>query len=269
MSNTPVNSKDTALQALPQRLVSLNTNFISLASPYLEFVYGINDTASPEQITVTAQLAGVLQGTVEWVPIGLKANTVLNKSGNTLILNPSTFAGQYISITAVLEFNGVTYTSNPLVISKRYTSLLTRLTRTFDSLKSDSDGKNYILPTASNTLELYNGSTKLTTDVVFGLLGETVKNYKTIDGLTLTIDRNTGAITLSDASTPAKWTGDSTNFSLTATLGLNTYSSTYTVNKIKEGGVGVDLNPPTAPTNLKVSGGTSFIFVSLKLFNFF
>jgi hypothetical protein len=264
-TNTPVNSKDIALQALPNRLVSLNTNFISLASPYLEFVYGINDTASPEEITITAQLAGELRGTVEWVPVGLKPDTVLNKKGNTVILSPDTFAGQYITIAAKLEFNGVTYTSNPLVISKRYTSLLTRLTRTFDSLKSDSDGKNYILPTASNTLELYNGSTKLTTDVGFGLLGETVKNYKTIDGLTLTIDRNTGAITLSDASTPTKWTGDSANFSLTATLGLNTYSSTYTVNKIKEGGVGVNLDPPPAPTNLKVSGGTSFIFVSVDV----
>jgi len=265
MLKTPVNSKDTALQALPQRVVSLNTNFISLASPYLEFVYGgINDTAFPTSITVTAQLAGNLQGVVEFPPIdGLKEGTTFEQVGNTLIIDPSKFAGYYITIQATLDFNGATYTSNPVVISKRYTSLSTRLTRTFDVISSDSDGKNYILPTDANTLELYNGSIKLTKDVVYGILGESVLNYKTVDGLTLTINKNTGAISLSDASTSTKWDKDSATFVLTATIGLTTFSSTYTINKLREGGVGVDPTVAPTPTGLKVSGGTSFIFVSV------
>jgi hypothetical protein len=144
-------------------------------------------------------------------------------------------------------------------VSKRYTSLLARITRTFDNVNSAADGTGYTLPTADNYLELVNGNIKITTDVTYGILGLLTDNV-TIDGLKLTINRNTGAITLADANLGG-WTSDSVTFTVTATIGLTTYSTSYSVTKIREGGTGPDITPAPTPTGVVITGGLSYIFI--------
>jgi hypothetical protein len=272
MSTTPINSRDIALQALPQRLITLNTNFISLTSPSLEFVYGSDNNPLPNKISVYAQLAGILQGNVTFEVTGLTPNTTLvldTNNRNILILDPGTFSGYYVTVKASLIYGGITYSSTPMVISKRFTSLLTRITRTFDNVNSDANGTNYKLPIANNTLELYNGGTKLTKDIVFGIQGSLL-NTVTVDGLVLNINRDTGTITVTNVIAPAtgnqipdSWTSDTVTFNLTATFSLTTYSTTYTVTKIRAGGSGKDTTPPPIPTNVRLTPGFSYIFVEL------
>jgi len=259
MAQTPLNKRDIDLQALDNRLIPVATNFISLASPYLEFKYGGDNLPSPATIKISAQLAGDLKGNVTFSVTGLKANTTLNVTNNKLTLDPSTFSAYSVTVTASLD----AYTSNEMVISKNFTNLLTRLTRTYDSLAAASDGTDYRLPTASNTLELYNGTTKITGgDVRFGIQGITANNT-TVDGLKLTINSTTGAITLENA-TAAGWTSDIVIFTLVAKFGVDEYPATYTISKIRADGALADTRPPPTP-NLTVTTSSSLttIFVNL------
>jgi len=263
MAQTPINSVDIALQALPARLTSSSTNYISLLSSYLEFVYGADNSPTPSTISIKAQLSGILLGTVTFDVTGLKADTPLvldPNDSNTLLLSPGTFDKYSVTIKAKLTFGGVEYVSSSIVISKRYTSLLTRLTRGYDSVYADGnpDGTNYSLPTADNTLELYNGNSKVTQDVTYGIFGTSDTNI-TVSGLTLAIHPTTGVFTLSAPSN--SWTSDSVTFTLTATFGLSKYSSTYTITKIKQGSY-VKLNDPApTPTGVILTAGFNYVLV--------
>ena len=262
MALQPINKRDIDLQNLPNRLLNISNNFIALVSPYLEFRYGGDNTASPSTITIYAQLSGELKGTVDFAVTGLNAGTAVTNVKNKITLNPSTFAGYSVTITGTLSYGGTTYTSNPMVISKRYTNLLTRLTRTYDTIDAESDGSGYTLPSAANTLELWNGDTKLTTGVTFGIQGETVDN-KTVDGLKLTINSTTGAITLAKA-TVAGWTSDRIIFTLVAKFGVDVYTATYAINKLRKGGTAVDTTAPPSTTNdFTLTSSLTTVFIEL------
>jgi len=259
MAQTPINSMDIGLQALQPRVTASTSNFISLAANSLEFVYGAANIAAPSVINIKAQLSGVLRGTVKFVVTGLKADTieVLDSSDkNILLLDPATFEAYSVTVKAKLTFGNVEYISSPISISKRYTSILTRITRAYDSVRALADGSQYTFPTRPNTLELYNGTNKLTTDVIFGFQG-TLDTSVTVDGLTLSINPTTGVLTLSGTT----WDKESTTFNLTATFGLSVYSSTYTITKILEGSTTKLLDPAPTPTGVIITPGFNYVFI--------
>jgi len=272
---SPNNSRDKALQALNSRSVLNNNNFIALITQYYEFTYTTNlTTASPLTIEIFAELSGgVLKGTVTFRVTGLVAGTNLTTNGNTLILNPSQLAGNSVTIFAELNFNGTIYTSRDITVSKRYANLLTRLTRTSDNLLAESNGTGYRLPTDTNTLELFNGTEKVTSGVTFGIVG-TNNSYIVLDGLRLAIDQNTGVITLSTAVEDG-WSTDLVVFNLTATYNLVNYRATYTISKVRRN---TPVSDRTAPlintgdfntTSVKVTTGITSVFVELpKLPNY-
>jgi hypothetical protein len=259
MAQTPINSMDIGLQALQPRVTASTSNFISLAANSLEFVYGAANEAAPSVINIKAQLSGVLRGTVTFVVTGLKAGTNLvldSTDKNILLLDPASFEAYSVTVTAKLTFGNVEYISSPISISKRYTSILTRITRAYDSVRSLADGSGYTLPTRANTLELFNGTNKLTTDVKYGFQS-TSNTSVTVDGLTLSVDPNTGELTLSGTT----WDKDSTSFNLTATFGLSVYSSTYTITKIREGSTAKLLDPAPTPVGVTITAGFNYVFI--------
>jgi len=92
-----------------------------------------------------------------------------------------------------------------------------------DVIAAANDGTGYALPTG-NSIKLYRGGVLLTTGVTYA--GTATKN-----GLTLTVDSGTGAITLSGTS----WTSDTESFTVTATYSSITYTAQYTISKSKAG----------------------------------
>lgn len=100
-----------------------------------------------------------------------------------------------------------------------------------DVVFAENDGTGYTLPTG-NSLRLYKGSVLLTSGVTYS--GTTTKN-----GLTLTINSTTGAITLSGTS----WTSDQENFTVSVSYNGIAYSAIYTIAKSKKGSdaVAIDL----------------------------
>ena len=262
MAQIPLNKRDIDLQNLTTRVLAVATNFISLQTNYFEFKYGGDNNPSPETIDIYATLSGDLKGTVAFLVTGLVPNTNLTVSDNKLTLDPTKFAAYSVTITAELTYGGVKYTSNPLVISKRFTNLLTRLTRTYDAISAESDGSGYTLPTASNTLELYNGSTKITGNVTFGILGITATTI-TVDGLKLTISSTTGEITVQNATVEG-WTSDSVLFTLVAKYGVDIYTATYSISKVRKGGATGDTTPaPTPNKTVTTSSSLTTVFIQL------
>lgn len=271
---TPINVKDIALQALTDRGITSNPAFISLQAPYVEFLYGPDNIPVPPTIPIFAQLVGGLQGTVVFSVTGLTTGTnfSLDSSNlNILVLDPSTFAGRSVTITASLKLGVDTIESAPLTIRKRDTALVATLTRSSDNLLRNIITNTFDLPTDSNTLELRNNNIKVS-DAIYGIeavLQSTnsqsqLVSTQTIDGLTLTINSSTGLITLTDTDATSGYkTWVKTNpitFKLTAASGLEILKTSYTISKV----TGTDLRvPPTPAGNIEIIAG--FSYVSIKL----
>ena len=259
---TPINARDILLQQLNPRVLNITSNHITLVSPNVQAVYYTTNTPTPSTIEITAVLAGGLTGTVTFeITTGLLPNTTLvldPNNPNKLLLDPQSFSGNSVSVTAKLTFQGVEYVSVPIVVSRIYPNISARITRTVDNIPASITGTNYTLP-SSNTLELYNGNTKFTTGVTFGPATQTQS------GLTCNVNTTTGVVTLTQAAANS-WTTDSVSFNLTATLGLGvTYTVTYTITKIKEGGTGLDPTPPPTPTNFQATAFFTSILIQHDL----
>lgn len=227
--STPINTRDLRLQATTPRLLVVGTNYINLTATSSQFKYGTNNVAQPTQSVVTATPVGALNGqTVTFTYSGLTTSpTAVN---NTVTILPDNITGDFATITATLNFLGSTYTSS-VSISKIYNQLASRIQRPIDLITSANDGTGYTLPSSANYLELYNGTTKITTGVTYSP-ATTTKN-----GLTVAVNTTTGQITVSQASANA-WTTDSENFTLTAIRDTVSYNSTYTITKAKAGNDG-------------------------------
>jgi len=256
---TPINARDLVLQQTSPRLLDIASNGITLVSPNPVATYNANNEPSPSIIEITALLSGVLKGQVTFEVSGLVPNTSLvlsSQNNNKLLLDPNTFFADTVIISAKLLFEGFEYVADaPLRVYKVYPSSVIRLSRAFDNVASDINGNNYTLP-GINYLELYNGPTnKFTTGVVFGPVTQT-KN-----GLTCTVNTTSGEVTFTQAQANA-WTSDYESFTLTATRNFITYSITYTINKLREGGTGIDSTPPPTPTNFQASPGINTIQLS-------
>jgi hypothetical protein len=229
---TPINSRDLALQSTDPRVLSISTNYINLTCPTQQFKYGTDNVAQPASTVVTATLVGILQGTVTFTTTGLSpAPTAV---GNTLTINPDNMTGDVVTINASLAAQGTTYQAVPLTLSKIYNQLVAKTTRAIDLLAAYTDGSGYTLPAANNYIELYNGVVKLTSGVVYG------PATQTSNGLTATVNTSTGLITLSQTAANT-WTGNSESFTFTATRGAVAYSTTYTITKAKAGTGGQQL----------------------------
>lgn len=222
----PVNSWDLRLQAIALRVLPFDANNIILSTPTLQFKYGSDNIAQPQQTVVTATLAGVLEGTVTFVTTGL--DPVPQATGNSITINPEHMTGDIVTVSASISYLGVTYQAVPVSISKIYNQLVAKTTRGVDLLPTYADGTGYTLPAADNFLELYNGVVPLTTGVAYGPATQT-KN-----GLTVAVNATTGLITVSQSADNA-WTSNTESFTLTAQKGSVSYNTTYTITKAKQG----------------------------------
>ena len=249
---TPVNSRDIALQNTVPRVLGVSTNYINLTCPTQQFKYGTDNVAQPPSTVVTATLVGILKGTVTFATTGL--DPVPTAVGNTLTINPDHMTGDVVTINASMAAQGTTYQAVPVTLSRIFNQLVAKTTRTIDLLPTYTDGSGYTLPAADNFIELYNGIVKLTSNVVYGP-ATTTKN-----GLTASVNTATGLITLSQTAANA-WTGTSENFTFTATRAGISYNTTYTITKAKQGSGGQQLaeaylyqwsTTPAAPTGTSV-----------------
>lgn len=68
---TPINSRDIALQNTTPRVLGISTNYINLTCPTQQFKYGTDNVAQPASTVVTATLVGILKGTVTFTTTGL------------------------------------------------------------------------------------------------------------------------------------------------------------------------------------------------------
>ena len=230
---TPINSRDLALQNTSPRVLGISSNYVNLTCPTQQFKYGTDNAPQPALATVTASLIGSLDGIVDFVTTGL--NPVPTATGNTININPEHMTGDVVTVNANLVYQGATYQAVPITISKIFNQLVAKTTRAIDLLPAYTDGSGYTLPTADNFVELYNGVVKLTTGVTYG-----PSTAQTKSGLTATINTTTGLITLTQAS-PSAWTSSSENFTFTATRGSIAYGTTYIITKAKAGTGGQQL----------------------------
>ena len=229
---TPINSRDLALQNTSPRVLGINTNYVNLTCPTQQFKYGTDNAPQPALAVVTASLVGSLTGTVVFVTTGL--TPVPTASGNTITINPEHMTGDVVTINASLVYQGATYQAVPITISKIFNQLVAKTTRAIDLLPAYTDGSGYTLPAADNFIELYNGVVKLDSNVVYGPATQTK------GGLTAAVNASTGQITLTQASSNT-WTSNSESFTFTATRGGISYNTTYTITKAKQGSGGQQL----------------------------
>lgn len=256
---TPINSRDLALQATDPRVLGTITSYVTLVVSDQEVEYGADNLPVPPIVTVTALLNGVLKGVVAFQISGLLPDTPLVtdvNNSNKLILDPSTFASEKITVTAILTFAGETYTSLPVNIYKKYVGIATRITRAFDSLQANANGNGYTLPTVPNYLELYNGNIKFTEGLVFG-----PSTVQTKNGLSALIDTETGEITLGQIY-ENDWISDYENFVFTVTYNNITYPVTYTITKVRQSDYTPDLTPPPTPTGVNILATATHIVVA-------
>lgn len=230
-TNTPINARDLGLQATIDRLLGVNTNYVSLSSPTLQFKYGTDNVAQPTQTVVTATLIGSLNGTVTFSTTGI--DPAPTTTTNTLTILPDNITGDVATINASLNYLGNTYQAVPITITKIFNQLVAKTTREVDLIASYNDGTGYTLP-GTNTITLVNGVIPLTSGVTYGPATQSSA------GLTATVNTSTGVITLSQTA-PNTWTGTTATFTFTATRNLVSYNTTYTITKAKQGQGGQQL----------------------------
>lgn len=168
------------------------------------------------------------------IPTGTAAVYTSRAVVNTAAGNTSAVAITGWSIPVISLQNGVDATFADLLSESDITA-------------ADTEGKNYVLP-PSNSLKLYSGGTIISTNVVYS--GGGTKN-----GLTATIDANTGVITWSGGL----WTTDTESFTFTARYNSVDYSAIYTYAKSKKGSPSVvmDLKSETDAVSASSSGAVS------------
>lgn len=231
--NTPLNSRDIALQSTDPRVLQISANYLVLNASSLQFKYGTDNAAQPAQITVTASLVGKLEGTVQFTTSGFKTAPAVDPTdSNKLIINPDNFIDDFVTINASVNWQGANYAATPVTITRILNQLVAKVQNPIDLIPTYNDGSGYTLPSANNYVELYNGVVKITEGITYG------PTAQTSNGLTVSVSSTTGKITLTDAG-PNTWTSDTVNFTLTATRNNIVYNTTYTVTKAKAGAGGI------------------------------
>lgn len=252
------NDRDVLLQTATVRVVGTTANIILSTGI---FNTSAESGTTPASITLTANTVGFTPACTKtwywatnsapntWTSIG--TGDTKNVSNTDFLANISTGDTiQYKLVVTEFGYDEVTVfntiTQNKLSSATIVASLLSYA----DLPASDSDGIVASLPTG-NYLRLNRGGVFLTSGVVF--TGTATQN-----GLTLTINSSTGAITLSQTA----WTSSTESFILTATYNSVAYTVSYSISKAINGIPIYDPTPPPTPTGLSVSSGISTIFIS-------
>ena len=174
----------------------------------------------------TALTTGVTYGgtaTKNGLTLTINSTGAITLSGSNWTSDTETF-----NVTATLTSTSTTYTAAYTIAKSKAGSdaVFVDLLSETEIVTSATDGTGYTLPTG-NSMRVFKGGVQVTTGVSY--TGTTTKN-----GLTLTIDANTGALVLSGTA----WTSDKETFTLTATYGNKVYPYTYKIVKSKAGTTG-------------------------------
>lgn len=226
-----VNDKDAILQASTVRLLYSANNYIYFSELAPIFKIDKNEVVTPTSYTITAKLAGQLSGAVTWSVVSGTV-TLTNQTGTSCTIVSTDMSTDRVVIRATLQYLGYTYTSD-LVVSKVYDgddAIIADLITKNDFVPVANDGTGYTFPTG-NILRLYKGGALVTSGVTYS--GTATKN-----GLTVTINSLTGAITLSGTT----WTSNQESFVLTATYKTKAYTATYNIAKGRAGASAVTID---------------------------
>lgn len=170
--------------------------------------------------------AGVTYGVVTATRSGL--TVTVDSATGAFSLSGTNWTSNTENFTLTATYNGITYNAVYSISKSRAGSdaVFVDLLSEADVITANADGTGYTLPTG-NSLRIFKGGVQVTSGVVYS--GGTTKN-----GLTLAIDANTGAITLSGAS----WTSNQETFTLTATYLGTAYTYRYKIAKARAGSTG-------------------------------
>lgn len=189
---------------------------------------------------------------------GVTFGGTTTKGGLTLTVNPSsgaitlsgnTWGTSQESFVLTASYAGVVYEilySITKAVAGSSTTIPDLVSGT-DVVYANSDGTGYTLP-SGNSMKLYTGSDIVTTGVVYS--GTTTKN-----GLTATIDNNTGQIVLTGTS----WTSNSETFTFTATYASISYTAIYSISKARAGAAGAPGAPGTSTIVADLSSETGLV----------
>lgn len=227
---TPINARDISLQATEPRVLQVSSNYLVLNSTSLQFKYGTDNLPQPSQAIVTASLIGKLEGEVVFSTTGFITPPPLDPSNpNKLIIDPANFTGDFVTISASVNWQGASYQAVPVSITKVLNQLTAKVTRPVDLIPSYNDGTGYTLPDSNNYIELYNGVVKLSEGITYGPAAQTA------NGLTVNVNTSTGQITLSQTA----WVASNNSFTVNAIRNNISYNTTYTITKAKAGAGGI------------------------------
>lgn len=227
------NDRDVLLQGASVRLLDAATTIGMSTGAFNTEKNG--GPTTPSSITLTASVVGFTPAAVKtwyWAN-NVAPNTWTSAgTGNSITITNTAFlanvgAGTSIQYKVVVTefgyldavaYNTISYikqADDPMSIS---------LIIPADFPSATNLGVVSTLP-SGNAIRLYQGPTLLTSGVTYG--GTSTKN-----GLTLSVNASTGALTL----TQSTWTSDTEHFAVTATYNSIVYTVTYTISKNKAGG---------------------------------
>lgn len=106
------NERDIQLQATTPRLLSIDSNYVTVIPSTTIFSTGASGII-PSSITILATFTGVLRGTVVW---SSSPSVPMSISGNSVTINGSSVpVGTSVTVTATLSFLGVNYQSSTTI----------------------------------------------------------------------------------------------------------------------------------------------------------
>jgi len=115
------------------------------------------------------------------------------------------------------------------------------LTNESHSVATNSLGGGYALGSAGGFFKVFDGTSDVSGSSAYTVSGGSVSggnHVRTLNGLTMTINRTTGQYSLSGSS----WSSDSLSFDLVAIYGGTSIAKTYTIVKAKAGATGVSIS---------------------------
>jgi hypothetical protein len=181
----------------------------------------------------------------------------VNASTGALTLSGTSWTSNQENFTITANYTGISYTVVYSIAKSKQGSDAINIDLISDSdvVTTLNDGTGYTLPTG-NSVRLYKGGVVLTS-------GVTYSGTATQNGLTLTVNSATGALTLSGTS----WVSNQENFIVTASYAGTSYTITYSIAKSRQGVKGdnaktVDI---TGITNFKVNTAGTYSPTSAAL----
>lgn len=229
------NDRDAILQAASVRIVDTAANIDLSAGTFNTAKNG--GATSPSSITLTAVVTAFTVASVKtwyWASNIAPDTWTLIGTGNNITVSNSTFitnvgtgsAIQYKVIVTEFGFTDAVGYNTISYIKQGDDPMFATLITNADFPAASSAGVVTTLP-SGNFIKLWQGSTQITSGVTFA--GTATKN-----GLTVTVNSSTGALTVTQTS----WTSSTESFALTATYNSIAYPITYVITKVIEGASG-------------------------------